>query len=276
MRTKIFDPKDNLFITPIQCGEEKCAGKHEFGGIRPYFLVHIVLSGKGSFLSEKRRWELKKGNAFLIYPGVKHLYIADRDEPWHYFWIAFQTLKPETFRNEMMHPKNPVFFVDETDRLFEGFSGILSQKTTAPALVFNLNRDASIYSLLAHIFSGAVRSCVEKNTGTIKNEGYTRNARQNHLESMLSFIESNFKSRITVSDVIEFVRLERSYASRIFVQAMHFSIGEYMTRLRLDASCDYLKQGLTIKETAYSVGYKDYQNFLKAFKKHKGMTPGKF
>ena len=38
----------------------------------------------------------------------------------------------------------------------------------------------------------------------------------------------------------------------------------------------YLKAGWSVKETAYSVGYKDYENFLKTFKKSRGMTPGEF
>jgi len=39
---------------------------------------------------------------------------------------------------------------------------------------------------------------------------------------------------------------------------------------------EYLHRGWTIKAAAYSVGYTNYENFLKAFKKTTGKTPLSF
>lgn len=66
-------------------GREQCSPGHFWGpAIRPHYLLHIVLRGKGSFQYGNQTWNLKGGDAFLIEPMKTHYYQADASEPWEY------------------------------------------------------------------------------------------------------------------------------------------------------------------------------------------------
>ncbi len=66
---------------------------HYYGpAMRPYYLIHYILSGKGVFQSyhgDSRTYRLHQGQGFLIEPGFVNRYESDASEPWSYIWVAF-------------------------------------------------------------------------------------------------------------------------------------------------------------------------------------------
>ena len=49
------------------CGHEHCQPGHSFGpAVRPHYLIHVVLSGKGIFKHQGHTYSLKSGDSFLI------------------------------------------------------------------------------------------------------------------------------------------------------------------------------------------------------------------
>ena len=72
------------------CGREQCAPGHFWGpAIRPHYLLHVVLHGKGEFFYQEQKYELSAGDAFLIEPMQTHYYQADKKDPWEYAWVGF-------------------------------------------------------------------------------------------------------------------------------------------------------------------------------------------
>jgi hypothetical protein len=77
-------------LTLYHCGHEQCAPSHSFGpAIRPHYLFHYVLGGRGQYCVNGQTYHLTKGNGFLINPGVSTVYTADEHDPWEYCWIGF-------------------------------------------------------------------------------------------------------------------------------------------------------------------------------------------
>ena len=71
------------------CGFEKCTPLHSFGpAIRPNYLLHYVLDGKGYYYANNKKYTVTKNEGFLINPNVITFYEADEEEPWTYLWIA--------------------------------------------------------------------------------------------------------------------------------------------------------------------------------------------
>ena len=71
-------------------GYHKTPSEHVWGPtIRPYYLIHLVESGKGFLEHNGTVTELKAGDAFVIRPWEVNLYRADAKEPWTYYWISF-------------------------------------------------------------------------------------------------------------------------------------------------------------------------------------------
>lgn len=51
------------------CGMSKCEPNHSFGpAVRPNYIIHYILSGKGTYQVEDQKYELQGGQGFLIEP----------------------------------------------------------------------------------------------------------------------------------------------------------------------------------------------------------------
>ena len=95
----VFPP--NSFIDLFIChfGQHQCAPMHSYGpAIRNHFLFHYIYSGKGMLhsMNEKNQnisYPLEAGQGFLIWPRQQNTYVADKEQPWSYYWIEFDGLK---------------------------------------------------------------------------------------------------------------------------------------------------------------------------------------
>lgn len=51
------------------CGYDECASGHSFGtAVRPHYLLHYILKGKGQYHIGEKRYHLSAGQGFLIFP----------------------------------------------------------------------------------------------------------------------------------------------------------------------------------------------------------------
>ena len=66
----IFSNSGFKDLNPLLCGYESCTEGYSFGpDSREYFLIHYIVSGKGTFRSKKRTYSLAEGNIFIIKPS---------------------------------------------------------------------------------------------------------------------------------------------------------------------------------------------------------------
>ena len=72
------------------CGYEECEPLHKWGPVvRPVYIIHYILSGKGIYQAGGNTWNLGEGEGFLIEPESLTFYQADAVCPWSYLWIGF-------------------------------------------------------------------------------------------------------------------------------------------------------------------------------------------
>ncbi len=251
----------------IDWGYEKCSPGHEYGGIRDYYLLHVVRRGKGEFQSGGRLWKLASGDAFLIFPGQSHLYRADTKEPWSYFWLGFRGEYRELFEPIRLNRDSPILSYEDPEELYRLYREMKEKRLYRPPSE-TLQNHGSFSMILG-------RLCRER-PGISGGRGKTAAGKKQHIRSMEIFIHEYCDTPIQVQDVIDFVQLERSYASRIFKKERGKPIGRVLMEYRIAKACGHLKDGLSAKETAYSCGFRDYNTFLKAFKRETGKTPGSF
>ena len=81
---------DSIPLSVTCCGEEACAPSHGWGpAVRPYYLIHFVYSGRGTYYGPDGVHHLRAGQGFIIFPGEMSLYVADASDPWHYGWVGY-------------------------------------------------------------------------------------------------------------------------------------------------------------------------------------------
>ncbi|NQT57629.1 MAG: AraC family transcriptional regulator [Bacteroidetes bacterium] len=262
---RFISQKSTPTIELLFCGDEKCSPAHEFGGLRTHILVHVVVSGKGKFYWERKSWELTSGDAFVIFPDEKHLYRADTDDPWHYFWIAMnRSLIPYLLQNGVSQEK-PILSTENAAELYRFYRSLYTG-TENGRVIQELDRYAIVYRIMANLLKHHV-SRIPLPGSLIKTD---------HTQTMLSFINSYYQTSISVENVAAYVHLERTYASRLFKNKTGWGIAGYIRNKRLEKSKEHLMKGISAKQAAYSVGFQVYENYLKAFKRRYGETPGEF
>lgn len=96
------------------------------------------------------------------------------------------------------------------------------------------------------------------------------------VDDILVYINQHYKEGISVSMIAEAFNIHKSYLSHLFTQHVGMSLWNYVILRRIHAFNDLLRKGVSIEEAAYQVGFQNYSNFFRLYKKHTGLTPMQF
>lgn len=93
----------------------------------------------------------------------------------------------------------------------------------------------------------------------------------------LDYIRNHYFESITLDDVSRAVGRSASYFKKILREEMGLSFTEYLTRTRMEASEQLLRDpSLSLAEIAQEIGYGDQSYFGKLFKQYYGLTPAQY
>ena len=95
------------------------------------------------------------------------------------------------------------------------------------------------------------------------------------VEFVQNHIEENYAHPIFLSELASVLHISAPYLSAKFKKKLGCSFSEYLVRFRMNKASVLLREEslLSISEIADSVGYNDYAQFSKIFKKYKGVSP---
>lgn len=247
-----ISPKNQSGLVPITWGQQKCEGGFSVDVLRPYWLLHYVVSGKGTFETGNSSYTVLPSQIFVIHPHQTHCYTADKDNPWHYMWIAFQS--------DIDLPNllgTDVFSAPAASRVF--LDALSASKLDCGKEEFLIAKLWELMSVLMQIENGLIE-------------------RPNpYVSAAKDFISQNYSKRIKITDIAKALNLDRTYFSTVFKNQTGMSPQEYLMEYRLERAAEMLvdKQG-SVAEVAYLSGYGDIVNFSRMFKKHFGTSPSKY
>lgn len=101
---------------------------------------------------------------------------------------------------------------------------------------------------------------------------------QVHSADMVSYIQEyiseHYSARVQLGDLALLMHISQPYLSTRFRKEVGCSFTEYLVRFRMDKAAQLLVEGhLACREVAEAVGYEDYAQFSKMFRKYKGVNP---
>lgn len=242
MHTEIIINKKYEGINPVQFGFESCERSHGYGpATRMFWLFHFVVSGKGIFQINDKRYVLSSGMMFVIPPFTETYYEADSEDPWEYIWVGFTGTPPLQL--------NDYYDIPRALRIFQHMKSSCD---------FNSGKTEFILARLWELFS------------LLMEENQTK---EDPVETALNLIHSQYMTPLTVQQMSEMVHLERTYFSKIFSVKMGISPQQYLIEHRMKQAKTLLRLGYSVTTTAISVGYSDIYNFSKIFKQRFGESP---
>ncbi len=258
---------ENVGLNVYNSGHQQCSGGHFWGpAVRSFYLIHLVVSGKGYYTVGDETYEISAGSAFIIYPQTLVSYCADENDPWEYCWVGFNGADASRLVDlTAFEEDSPVINIssDELVRLKRAFISIYENFETSA------EQETMTVSKLFEAFSIMIKVAPKKQPESSPARLYVKNA--------IKYIQRNFSNSIDVSDIADHVGLSRSHLYRIFVRHLSLSPNEYLTQFRINQACILLRTSpLSIGEIASSVGFDDQLYFSRVFKKLKGVPPSHY
>ncbi|MGN6298781.1 MAG: GlxA family transcriptional regulator [Ginsengibacter sp.] len=87
-------------------------------------------------------------------------------------------------------------------------------------------------------------------------------------------IEASFREKLNIDNLAALVHLGRRTFQRRFQRATHFTVKEYIQKIRIEAAKKLLEENkLSVQEVMYESGYSDAKAFRATFKKVSGVSP---
>lgn len=254
-------------IVVCECGYEICDSTHSFGpGVRDYYIIHYIIEGEGVFQLKDKKYTLKKGQGFVVWPNTVVYYKADFQNPWYYRWIGFNGLKAEwLLKQANISLDNPVYTYTKDNKVEDCFEKMLNTKN------FERSKEVKLLGLLYEFIS----YLIEDNNRTLIID--KENSKELYIKKVAEFIEFNYSKKISISGIAKYVGLNRSYLCSIFKEYLNMSLQEYLMLFRINKACELMNNNiLTIGDISRSVGYDDPLHFSKVFKKIKGISPKEY
>lgn len=92
-----------------------------------------------------------------------------------------------------------------------------------------------------------------------------------------AYVEEHYADSIRLEPLAERLNYSVSHISAVFKRETNYSLVEYVMQLRMKKAVALLKStNVPLKEIAASVGYTDVHYFNRLFKRHLGISPGKY
>ncbi len=262
-------PNDNfLDFRLFQYGWEQCEPLYSFGPfVRNHYLFHYVISGKGTLLSNDsggvtHRYQLGAGQGFLICPGLVNTYCADERQPWKYVWLEFDGLRAADYLEAAgLGQAQPIY------RPQNGAGeGVCSRM-----LYISDHANASPLHLVGHLCLFLDELVQSSSTRRERQSGPLRDF---YIQEAVTFIQQNFHRGITVEEIADACKLNRSYFSRLFKEVIGCTPQEFIIRLRLTRAAEQMRTTSDpIGDIARRCGYPNQLHFSQAFKKRYGLPP---
>ncbi|WP_224386798.1 AraC family transcriptional regulator [Clostridium perfringens] len=257
--------KNSLDLYLGYCGMEKCLPSHSYGpAVRNNYLIHYIIDGEGTYYVNGQSYRLRKNQGFLICPNTLTYYKASKDNPWTYMWISFNGIKAKKYLHySNLNENNLIFEYTEDDSLEVYINRMLELNK------MSYSNELEIQGLLYLFLS---KLAITKDERSLKKNN---NMSDFYVEKAVEFIQHNYLNpSLKVTDVANFIGLNRSYLTHIFKKSLELSPKEFLLNYRINEAFSLLQNtNLSIGTISKSVGYTDQLAFSKVFKKIKGISP---
>lgn len=266
-----YTQEQNTELFMRSCGIQACLSEYDAfpRSTRPGYHLHVVLSGKGRYYVGDQCLEVHAGQMFLVKDMEEVFYQADAQDPWRYVWVTYGGSKAKRFM-ELAGFTDGVYVLNSMVDV-TGFMNLVSEILKRQHM--RSSDEIARAGFALQFLSLAVESWEKTKAGTSRRSDLTVD---DYVQYAAQFIRSNYQ-RARISDVAEYIGINRTYLTEIFKERMYMSPQEYLLQVRMGKAKELLRQtSVPINRVAREVGYEDQLSFSKIFKKRFGISPTDF
>lgn len=252
--------------------EEKTMDMH----IHDCYEIYYSVSGGKQFLIDNKLYAINPGDLFVINQYESHK-ITQADKMTHERIVL------------SIHPEYPKRLSSAETNLDACFSArpksfchrITLNKEQQKRFLYYVNKitgaDGFAHDIYEQTSFMELLSLVNRIAMTSHDADLPANCVYNHqADGILSYINQNISSPITLTQLAGEFYLSESYICRIFKSATGTTINKYITARRISIAKALLSEGVSVLEAYEKSGFTDYSAFFKAFTKAVGISPKKY
>jgi AraC-like DNA-binding protein len=233
--------------------------------LHEYQLLYVT-QGKGTFRSAAGPSEgvtVEKGTMILLRPGELHSYCPDTSTGWTEYYIGFEGAAFDRLIDRLGLGKGqqvwPIGLHSELTQLYRRAIEIAADNKTVPQ----------------PLLAGIVQHMIGLLNYLLRNRtGHATDLLEQSVEKAKIIMDERVSGEIDLYDLASELNLSYSWFRKTFKEYTGHSPARYFQLLKLRRAQRLLSDTeLSIKEIAYSLGYKSTEHFFSIFKKHTGCTP---
>ena len=96
-------------------------------------------------------------------------------------------------------------------------------------------------------------------------------------EDAIAIVEAEYAADLSLDDIARRVASSRRQLQRAYAEIGGTTFRDHLTAVRMERAAEMLgSRGLTVREVAHRVGYRQPAQFAKAFRRHHGVSPSAF
>lgn len=236
-----------------------------------------VLQGTMSISVDGKEYHIKDGDILLLREGILHGGIPQKciyqclDFDLHSLFTDVASVKEcirlfsqNVFLPTIYYPDYHPNIYPVIDELFSVFSKETTNDYRELMTLGNLSR---LYAIILekHYYVENTDNTFAKNPKTVQ------------LKPVLEYIESNFASSLTVSELADVISMNPKYFNRFFRSITQQTPMNYVNYYRIEKAANMLcNTNLSVTEVGLDCGFNDISHFVKTFRKFKGTTPKQY
>ncbi len=241
-----------------------------------FYEIYMFISGNISYVIEGYTYHPSPGDILLInHNETHHLDTLPLSLPCEciIFWLD------ESFFHRLHEIGEDLTacFRDASQRNCHLFRPSKAQITKIWNVCKTIEREYQNHELGNHIiaYSSMVELLVLLNRAyyDIPNSTYKNTAKQEQLNLIIAYINEHLSENLTLDQIAEQFHISKYYLSHQFKEYTGLSPYQYIMKKRLARAYHMIHNGKNITYACMESGFRDYSNFLKAFKREYGKNP---
>lgn len=230
-------------------------------GYGEYLLLYTI-DGKGVLRYNGKEYALTPQTVFII-DCDEYQYYGTEGEYWHFYYVHFLGASGKELLSLFSDDENYCAKVIDEASFTQTILDLMHYGTTS--LPYDVLKSSI---LLNNLFLQLIS---EKNASPQPDNAY------NVVRTALEMIKADYSKKLTLSDLAQRSFISKYHFLRLFYKITGMTPMDYLSSFRISKAKTLLQTtDLSIEQISASVGYENTSSFIRAFKKHTGITPRKF
>ena len=239
-----------------------------------YYEIFMLLSEGATFYVEGRSYEMHKGDIILLNNIELHQIQFDKTANFERIVILFTKDYLDAFVKEAPSLLRP--FTDKMPGFSNFIPADLAEKEGIAEYIYKMKElvkgkvknELEIKCFLSLILSGAARAINNQGRDEIP---YTDNKLINEV---LTYINSNICENLTLENLANRFFVSKYHLSHLFKTCTNFTLNNYVANKKIIYADELIYSGKSAIDACFAVGFNNYSNFYRTYKKILGRTPG--